>query len=133
MTIAQSWTNAQTLADLETIELQQTIKDGATTLLHVLSESMLRNDMPLNNLDISVTNTYIDNIVQNICIEIARRKMAYDRMKLKFFEFLSIKDLIKENEYPEIEFIRAYLMRRREETGEELTEGDLEKVKIIAG
>lgn len=128
--IAQSWTDAETIADLELNEIRLTLKEGAPLLLHVLKEAMLKNNLPLHDLKTEVTNDYISMIVKNLTFELVRRMLAYDRSKLNEFASVQIKNLIYPHDHPHKEFIRAYLMRHREETGEELTEEGLELTRF---
>jgi hypothetical protein len=74
---------------------------------------------------------YIDAVIENLSTEIARRQIGFDRHKLKPFETLPIEELVIPHPFPEGEFIRAYLMRHREETGEELTVADMEDTTIV--
>jgi hypothetical protein len=124
-----SWNDIYTLEDLSDQELREIIKDS-TKVLTVVKQSVDRRGISPYGLSVEKMQDFIDAVVNNIKVEIARREIAYDRTRLLPFKTLSIKDLTIAQELPEGELIRGYLMRRREKTGEEMTIEDMQNTEI---
>jgi len=127
--VIQAWLEANTLDDIESEFLRHSLKD-ASVILSIVKESFRRRGTEARDLAMKDLTNFIDAVVSNIAVEIARREMAYDRSRLKDFQYLKIEDMVVKKEFEANEFVRAHLMRHRERTGEELTEEELKETNI---